>query len=329
MDVKPAKTFNAGQPGYRAPQTRGTIDVWHGQQRHIFTKPRGPRKLWKEAAARYILGPGGRAADLIRLVHSRISGSVGDSYAIGPLKKQGAQAPAARRPGDGPAHVPAGLELVRIIQRGTPEWETTSGPPRGCLLAFDGMAGPCYVFHATARPSDRLAIAWQYSHGPRPDVRKLARHVYLVNARTWTPAEITEHYSIRAKAAHFRVNKSGAAARAARVAKAEADRAAKADRSRARDIIATAARAVDSVALSYKTAAARAASGLISRAEADHVRARLALRWRDYADAVAAQSGILAGQARPWARPACRPGGSMPGAGRLGGPNGEPVTYGM
>lgn len=45
------KTIRAGEPGYKAPRQRATIDVWHDNKRYIYERPArftgATRKDWK------------------------------------------------------------------------------------------------------------------------------------------------------------------------------------------------------------------------------------------------------------------------------------------
>ena len=66
------KTYRAGEAGYYATRTRGTVDIWHDSRRYVYLKPNDIKQFKREAVTAW--EDGGRCT-------ARISGAY-PSYTI-------------------------------------------------------------------------------------------------------------------------------------------------------------------------------------------------------------------------------------------------------
>lgn len=291
---EPVRTVYAGESGYRAAPGVGEVDVWVRNMRLVYVDRLAmPRVAWRQAVARRVLGPAGRAAD----VRGRFP-----TYQIGELKRQGSQVITRRRPGGDPVHAAGGLVLVDVLapddpRLSDPAWRA----PRGCCLAFDVDQGAGWVYRmGDSRRAFKSALirAFAYTAGPRVRITG-APPAYQVHARQWTKDEVAARSRAAAVQVYRERNSRGkAAARAAELARVQAERE-RVKGARAR--VKAAAAKVDQLTIRLVDAEASAARwpGDKRQAKVDRYRVGLARAWAEWLQAIQASAAILAGGRLP------------------------------
>jgi hypothetical protein len=295
MDASIFKLIYAGEAGYRYPLGISELDVWYKNRRYIYQRGHArPRVAWREAVAKMILGPGGKASDLA---------GADPSYQIGELKRQGSQVITRRQPDGDPVHAAGGLVLVDVLRPGDPRLNDPAWrPPRGCMAAIDKCgSGAVWVYRTAGSRTEtktRLIRAFAYTAGPRVKVTGLWP-VYQVHARQWTPAELAKRIGERVRRTCRERNSSEHnKAKAAELAKVQAERE-RVKGARAR--VKAAAAKVDQLTIRLvdaETSLARWPGGE-RQAKVDRYRVELARAWAEWLQAVRASSAILGGGRLP------------------------------